>query len=116
LNLIINLKNRRWAEQTLSAGRLPDISNNNENNGRNEADDATDVSDSSKGIWTVWPFSWLTNRPIMRLFLVIFLNGALTNIFSTIFLSIEKPAQDVCFSGYSKECVYALFILGISLT
>ena len=52
-------------------------------------------SDEPKGLWSIWPFTHLIDRPILRLFLVIFSNGILSNIFSTIFLSIEKPAQDV---------------------
>ena len=48
-----------------------------------------------KGLWGIWPFNLLEDRPIFRLFLVIFCNGILTNIFSTIFLNLEKPEQDV---------------------
>ena len=59
---------------------------------------------TGKGLWGIWPFNMLEDRPILRLFLVIFFNGILTNIFSTIFLNIEKPAQDV-----------SLLILGLEL-
>ena len=52
-------------------------------------------SEEPKGLWAIWPFTHLIDRPILRLFLVIFSNGILSNIFSTIFLNIEKPAQDV---------------------
>ena len=50
---------------------------------------------SSLGLWGIWPFSMLKDRPIFRLFLVILINGIFSNIFSTIFLNIERPAQDV---------------------
>ena len=54
-------------------------------------------SEEPKGLWGIWPFTMLIDRPILRLFLVIFSNGILSNIFSTIFLNIEKPAQDVSY-------------------
>ena len=48
-----------------------------------------------KGLWGIWPFSLLRDRPVFLLFLVIFLNGILSNSFSHIFFHIEKPSQDV---------------------
>ena len=62
-----------------------------------ESQPEEDDSDEPKGLWGIWPFTMLRDRPILRLFLVIFGNGILSNIFSTIFLNIEKPAQDVSF-------------------
>ena len=47
----------------------------------------------SLGLWGIWPFNMLRDRPIFRLFLVILCNGIISNIFSTIFLNIEQPAQ-----------------------
>ena len=60
-----------------------------------ESQPEDEEAEEPKGLWAIWPFIHLIDRPILRLFLVIFSNGILSNIFSTIFLNIEKPAQDV---------------------
>ena len=72
-----------------------DASHENEGHMESVESNPDDEDEKPKGLWGIWPFSLLRDRPIFRLFLVILCNGILSNIFSTIFLNIEKPAQDV---------------------
>ena len=72
-----------------------DASHDNEGQMESVESNPDDEDEKPRGLWGIWPFSLLRDRPIFRLFLVILCNGILSNIFSTIFLNIEKPAQDV---------------------
>ena len=74
-----------------------DASHDNEGHMESVESNPDDEDEKPRGLWGIWPFSLLRDRPIFRLFLVILCNGILSNIFSTIFLNIEKPAQDVRF-------------------
>ena len=74
-----------------------DASHDNDDHIENVESNPDDKDEKPRGLWGIWPFSLLRDRPIFRLFLVILCNGILSNIFSTIFLNIEKPAQDVRF-------------------
>ncbi len=41
----------------------------------------------------IWPLSLLNNKPIWRLFLVMFLNGLLSMVCSALIVAIEEPSQ-----------------------
>ena len=81
-----------------------------------ESQPEDEEAEEPKGLWAIWPFTHLIDRPILRLFLVIFSNGILSNIFSTIFLNIEKPAQDVShiINKIIKLLISIIYIMTIS--